>query len=257
MNSTRVIEALEIPADARVDQRIPKKLLLEQGMPTAADKRLVQDGIEELVWIAALKPTNIGIPLFRDDVREYLEVAVLTGVFRDGAKPSRLIELIHREIPYPVVLITNIEGPVTLSLAHKRWSQGEIGKVIMEDILSTILFRKDAVEEQESLFLKSLGLSKLPNRNLFELYQGLLSRLAALEAARITGKYVQPESSEQGIALRNGLYNYAHLKQEIVFLREKANKEYQINRRVELNLEIKRLDDELAAEIELMKPENT
>ncbi len=35
-------------ASARVDQRVPKKLLVENGAPTAADKRSIKDGIEEL-----------------------------------------------------------------------------------------------------------------------------------------------------------------------------------------------------------------
>ena len=50
-----VIVSLAIPDDARVDRRVPKKLLVEQGAPTAADKRQIQDGIEEMSWIAALK----------------------------------------------------------------------------------------------------------------------------------------------------------------------------------------------------------
>ena len=86
---------------------MPKKLLVEQGAPTAADKRQIQDGIEEMIWVAALKPTNIGVPAFRDDVREYLEIAVLTVALRPAAKPTRLIELIHRAIPYPLVLVTS------------------------------------------------------------------------------------------------------------------------------------------------------
>ena len=39
MNPATVIAALNLPADARVDQRVPKKLLVENGAPTAADKR--------------------------------------------------------------------------------------------------------------------------------------------------------------------------------------------------------------------------
>ena len=56
-----ILDALTLPPDSRVDQRVPKKLLLEQGAPTVADKRQISAGIEELLWIAALKPTNIGI----------------------------------------------------------------------------------------------------------------------------------------------------------------------------------------------------
>jgi hypothetical protein len=35
----------------------------------------------------------------------YLEIAVLTVALRPAAKPTRLIELIHRAIPYPVLLV--------------------------------------------------------------------------------------------------------------------------------------------------------
>jgi len=121
MSFARIIDALAIPPEARVDQRVPKKLLVEQGAPTSADKRQIQDGIEELLWVAALKPTNIGVPAFRDEVREYLEVAVLSVTLRAEPKAGRLTELIHRAVPYPVVLIAVYGGAVSLSLAHKRW----------------------------------------------------------------------------------------------------------------------------------------
>ncbi len=245
MSVMQVINALSIPPDACLDQRVPKKLLLEQDIPTAADKRQIQDGIEEIIWVAALKPTNIGVPAFRDNVREYLEIAVITVKFRNTAKPPRLIELIHRAIPYPVVLVAAHGETVSLSLAHKRWSQGEIGKVVIEDIRRTASFRPEAPTAEESLFLTSLALSDLPNRDLFALYQGWLDRVAALEAARITGAFTPPDSADRATNLRDSLDDHARLQRDIVILRTQAEKEKQLNRRVELNLEIKRLESEL------------
>ena len=246
MSLAPVINALALPADARVDQRVPKKLLLEQGAPTAADKRQIQDGIEEMIWVAALKPTNIAVPAFRDDVREYLEIAVLAVTLRPAAKPTRLIELIHRAIPYPLVLVAAHGDSVSLSLAHKRWSQGEAGKVVIEDVQRTTPFRPDAPTKEEAEFLASVAVASLPNRDLFTLYQGWLDRVAALEAAKITGTFAPPDSSDRASALRVGLDTYARLQRDIAVLRAQAAKEKQINRRVELNLEIKRLEAELA-----------
>jgi hypothetical protein len=246
MNFALVINALSLPPDARVDQRVPKKLLLEQGAPTVTDKRHIQDGIEEIVWIAALKPTNIGVAAFRDEVREYLEIAVLTVTLRAAAKPTRLTELIHRAIPYPVVLVAAHRDTISFSLAHKRWSQGEKGKVVIEDVRRTAPFQPDAPTVEESSFLASLVLSGLPRRDLFTLYQGWLDRVAALEAAQITGSFAAPDSADRSSALRDGLDTYARLQREVALLRARAEKEKQINRRVELNLEIKRLEAELA-----------
>lgn len=242
-----VIAALGLPEDARVDRRVPKKLVLENGAPTAADKRVIQDGIEELVWVAALKPMNVGVPDFRDAVREYLEVAVLTAELRADAKASRLVELMHRAIPYPLVLLVGQGENCTLSVAHKRWSQGEKGQVVIEDVHCTAPFRPDALTAEETQFLASLAVSGLPRGDLFALYQGWIDRVAAMAAARITGTFAVPAATEQGEALRDGLEAHRRIEHDLVLLRAQAKKERQINRRVELNLKIKRLEGELSA----------
>ena len=247
MSAARVIKALSIPPDARVDQRVPKKVLLEQNIPTAADKRQVQNGIEEIIWVAALKPTNIGVPAFRDNLREYLELAVLTVELRTAARQPRLIELIHRAIPYPVVLVVAHSETVSLSLAHKRWSQGEIGKVVIEDLRHTEPFHPEAPSKHESSFVTSLKISGLPRSNLFMLYQGLLDCIAALEAAQITGIFTIPGSVDRSKALRTTLDEHARLSRDITAIRGQAEKENQLNRRVELNLKIKELEAELAS----------
>lgn len=51
-----LLTALDLPASSRVDRRVPKNLLAEQGAPTANDRRKIQDGIEELSWVAASSP---------------------------------------------------------------------------------------------------------------------------------------------------------------------------------------------------------
>ena len=244
-----LVNALALPPDARVDQRVPKKLLIEQGAPTAADKRYLQQGIEEMTWVAALKPTNIGVPVFRDEVREYLEVAVLGVVLRSAAKSPRLVELIHRAVPYPVVLATVQGDTVNLSLAHKRWSQGEKGKVVIEDVRRTPAFQPDAPTAKEAEFLDSLALARQPARDLYTVYQGWLDRVAALEASHITGTFAPPESTDRASAMREGLDLHAQLQRDLIVLRAKAAKERQINRRVELNLEIKRLQAKLAQSV--------
>ncbi len=247
MTFDRVIASLAIPDDARVDRRVTKKLLIEQGAPTAADKRQIQDGIEEMSWIAALKPTNIAVPAFRDDVREYLEIAVLAATLRSNAKPTRLLELIHRAIPYPLVLLAEHGGAVYFSLAHKRWSQGEKGKVVIEDVYRTPPFRPDTSRGQQASFLASLAVSSLPPLSLFALYQGWIDRIAAFEASQITGKFALPDSTKQASILRDNLNLHSELQDKLAVLRAQAKKEKQINRRVELNLEIQRLESELSA----------
>ncbi|MGD0900979.1 MAG: DUF4391 domain-containing protein, partial [Thermoguttaceae bacterium] len=145
---------------------------------------------------------------------------------------------------------------VSLSLAHKRWSQGEKGKVVIEDVRRTAPFQPDAPTAEEAGFLASLALASQPSRDLYTVYQGWLDRVAALEAAQITGTFAPPESANRGAAVREGLDAHAQLQRELAVLRARAKKEKQINRRVELNLEIKRLEAELARATQQLGPES-
>ena len=54
MTIDQLLEALALPDSTRVQQRVPKKLLVEHGAATAQDKRLIQDGVDEITWLASL-----------------------------------------------------------------------------------------------------------------------------------------------------------------------------------------------------------
>lgn len=244
---SEILAALDLPAGSRVDQRVPKKLLLENGAPTAADKRIIADGIEELLWLAALKPTTIGVPEYRDDVREYLEIAVLRLTLRDAAKATRLVELVHRAVPYPLLLLTERgEGP-GLSAAHIRWSLGETGKTVLEgDVVAS---QCDAAYDDGfwSAFRDALAFGKQPHATLYALYQGWIDTLLALQAARVTGSFSLCADAELAAVRRKTLEQCARLDGDITRLRASAAKEKQMSRRVELNLEIKRVEAAYAA----------
>jgi hypothetical protein len=246
MSFASIIHALALPPETRVEQRVPKKLLVENGAPTAADKRQINEGIEEVLWHAALKPANLGVPAYRDAVREYLEIAILTVTFRPVAKPARLVELIHRAIPYPVLLVATMGETATVSVAHKRWSQGESGQIVIEELRATAPFRPEIPTAEEAQFLARLAVGSLPQRDLFALYQSWLDSVLALEAAQITGAFVPPPSAERSAALRENLDSRTRALRDLALLRTQAENETQLNRRVELNLAIKKLDARIA-----------
>jgi hypothetical protein len=245
MKASVIISALDLPASATVDQRVPKKLLLENGAPTAADKRRINEGIDELVWLAALKPTTVGIAEYRDVVREYVEIAVLHLVLRAGAKAGRLIELVHRAVPYPVLLIADYEERLAISAAHKRWSEGEGGKTVLDGELIAVESSSTDDPALVNSFCEALSLRRQPRNSLHTLYQGWIDALLAFEAARITGEFVLPGSPEQAAARRDALREHARLEAEIVSLRVAAESETQIPRQVELNLEMQRRRGEI------------
>lgn len=74
-----------------------------------------------------------------------------------------------------------------------------------------------------------------------------MDRIESLAAARITDQFMPPKSLERALARRTALVEHARLEREMADLQVQAGKEKQLNRRVELNLEIKRLETKLCA----------
>lgn len=239
MNAAAVISALGLPAAARVDRRVPKTLLVEHGAPTAADKRRINEGIEEVQWVATLKPTTIGVPAVRDQMREYLEIAVLSVALRPEVRTDRLAELIHRAVPYPVFLAVSEGASLTLSLAHKRWSQGTVGATVLdgEPVAATLTGSEPC--GVESSFREALLLARQPRADLYALYQGWIDALLALLVARVTGRFALATAPHQATTRREALRECARLDAEIARLRAVAAREKQVARQVALNLELK------------------
>jgi hypothetical protein len=243
MTVEHLIAAFELPASCRVDQRVPKKLFLENGAPTAADKKIIQAGIEEVRWIATLKPASIGIAAFKDDSRDYSEIALLTVRFRPEAKVPRLSELIHRAIPYPLVLLAG--EPAVLSLSHKRLSLGESGKVVLDGDLhrtAPIVYGLPGLDA----FLAELPVARHSAPHCLALYQSWIDRLTALRAASVTGIYPADLPNAQASVVNDALNEHEVLLRDIANLRAHAAKEKQLSRRVELNLAIQSLSARLS-----------
>ena len=254
MNLDVLISALGLPASCRVDQRVPKKMLIDHGAHTAADKRLLNDCIESVQWLAVLKPHTVGVPIWRDDEREYLEIAVLVVTLRhestlpaSPASVARLNELLHRAVPYPVLLLMVVnDAPhgLTVSAAHKRWAHNEAGKVVLDgDVLAAAL--TGAAPGVSAAFLHAVALGQQPQTHLLALYEGWMACLLALQVAQHTGRFVCQNGLQPLYDKREQLQKYEQLLADAAHLRSQAGKAKQMAQQVALNLELQRLQVEL------------
>ena len=242
-----LVAALGIPAAAVVDQKVTKKLLIENAAPTAADKRRITEGVGEVRWVAALKPSTVGIAPYADATREYLEIAVMTARLNPDAKGARLSELIHRAIPYPVLLIASQAGLTSVSVAHKRWSIAEANKVVLDGEPLAV----DVADADDSgcslAFREALAISARRHVNLLALYQWWIDVICALQAAARTGRFEMLTSAEQAGHRRVALAACGTIEANIAATRMAAAKATQVSQRVELNLQLQQLQADLAA----------
>lgn len=242
MTPAEVLAALALPAGATVDQRVPKRLLLEHGAPTAADRRRITELVSELRWAAVLKPTTVGIAAHRDQQREYLEIAVLVASIQPTRSPNRLIELIHRAVPYPVLLLTERGGdaPLLCSLAPLRRSERIHEMLVLDGAPVVVELGHDARWWPE--LRDALALARQPRTSLLSVYEGWIDAFVAYQAAQESAAFTLAASAERVQQRRDGLATCARLALELARTRKAAAKTSQLAKRVDLNLEVHRLD---------------
>jgi hypothetical protein len=241
-----VIDALGLPRDAVQPRRVPKKTLSE-NVTASSDRRVVTEGVEELTWIAAIKPSNCGISGFTDGERTYEELAVLSVSVRPEGKVDRLMELVHRAIPYPVVLVCERAPRLCLSLAHKRWSQAKAGSWVLDSDLTVAELGEGAPPTVVEDFLRALALARQPPESLWTVYEGWMEAVVAYQAAQVTGVFGRAATVGDAQARREALEACTRLEAEMKALQTAAKGETQVRRLVDLNMKLKQLKAEHAA----------
>ncbi len=237
-------KALSLPPKVRIDRRVPKKLLAENGAFAAGDRRRIQQGIKELRWLATLKPSTVGIAEYRALEQEYLEIAVLKLDLRLTTHGNRLIDIVHRAVPYPVLLITWQDGMPALSLAHKRKTMGNTDKTVLDGEVISVRACDQDIPETVVAFRNALALACQPRSTLHALYQGWIDTVQAFRAAKITGAFRLLRTRDSAAAREMALREYRRINDRIANLRSVAHKEKQMPRRAEMNMELARLRDD-------------
>jgi hypothetical protein len=194
-------------------------------------KHLFTDVINKVVWLYCLKPETINIPAYRDEVRDYPEIEVIEVLLHKDYKLNRIAEIIMRTIPYPMLLIFRLEDKRRFYVAHQRTSQGDSSKNTIEDFIAT-----DWLESDSELLAK-LDIRQMSFTNNYTLYSDIVDAISIYNLSAL----MPAADTVTGAEARELSAKIEEIEQQITSLRSKLKKETQFNRKMELNIEIKRL----------------
>jgi len=242
-----IYKYLALPEACYLGKRVFKNLFLKNAQLGTADKKAFDQYVDSILWQYTLKPATVPITIYRDDQREYLEIAVLQANLHQVTRHQRIAEAIHRAIPYPLLLVLACESRVTISVANKRFSQSDKSNIVAEELFGTEWLNPDSATAVESDFLGSLNFKALPQTNLYTLYNGWIDRLIGLQCARFSGQYKLGPPGAVWKIRRDQLARCQQIEQNIAELRSQLKSETQFNRQVELNMRIKAAEKGLAA----------
>jgi hypothetical protein len=182
-----------------------------------------------------LKPETINIQPYNDDNRDYPEIEVIEVEVTKDAKLMRIAEIIMRTIPYPMLLIFKLEDKIQLYTAHQRVNQNDSSKNTIEEFICTEWLGSDC-----NLFEK-LDIKKMRFSNFFALYSDIVDAISIYNVSNIAPS----TTSLTGVEARKLSADVESIEQEINALKAKIKKETQFNRKMELNIEIKKLEHKL------------
>lgn len=268
----KVCDHLKLPESTFLGTRITKKMLTDNNELSSHDKKLVTDVIQSIEWRNTLKPDTVNVSMYVTDTVEYLEVAVIRVVLKAGKKHkdrlTNITKLLHTLIPYPVVLLVELQDELAISLADKRINQADKTKLVIEHIYNSDWLHPEKLSANENDFLNDFSLVNVSNLNYFELYQDFISMLIGLKASKISGNYESKNSSisqstnkpeAQVGSEKNGtpassnfseksnedktvlLQKLERLEMELVSIRNKLKKETQMSQKMDLNIKAKRV----------------
>ena len=223
---------LNIPDSCFVGSTIYKKLFYENAHLSSSDKSLFTDTINKVVWLYCLKPETINISAYKDEVREYPEIEVIEVILNKEYGLNRIAEIIMRTIPYPMLLIFKLEDKIRFYVAHQRTSQSDSSKNTIEEFIST-----DWVGNDSALFAK-LDIKQMRFTHLYTLYSDIVDAISIYNLSVI----IPTDDTITGAEARELSAKIEDIEQRIANLRSKLKKETQFNRKMELNIEIKRLE---------------
>lgn len=212
----------------RVNQFIAKKNFINFGELSKADRDELSESVKKITLTYQLQPANIFIKPYKDDIREYPLINIIEVAVDIRANVKRLSYIIMASIPYPCVVVFLSERKMQLAVAHQRTNLNDRTKNVLEEIILT-----GWLDFDENLF----DVSKMNLTNFYTIYIDIVDTISIHIAKKVSA--IMPLTGEQARELTSKIEK---IDTDLAILRSKLKKEIQFNRKMELNIDIKKLE---------------
>lgn len=233
---------LNIPDSTILQTRVTKVFFLRNFDLSAAEKRLLNNDILQMEWLASLRLDKCNIPPIVTNETSFEEIQVICCTVKDE-KLNGLVEkttqFFQKHIPYPVLLIVEDSIDFVINVAEKRINQTDRSKRIIQRQLTTPVMPKLYKTEKTDHFFKALSFENLNKTNLQTAYGSYTQAIANYQIATVSGTFnarARKRTSEDMERLRE----IEDLQKDIVGLTSQIKKENQLNVKVTLNINIQR-----------------
>jgi len=223
-----------LPKNTQIDKNMPKKFFYDHGGFNVKEKDFFTKSIKKITWLYSLKTNNINVASYKDDEKEFIEIEIFKVELKSGSKIQKISEMIMQLIPYPILIEFELEGKSAFAVERQRINKNDSTKNTIEEINITNF------EIMDKDFEKELNFTNFRYTNFLDMYSDLY-HVIILKIAEDKGIKIYNYDSDL-----NDIIKQVNLVQdEINIERNKIQKETQFNRKVDLNIRIKKLEQKL------------
>ena len=212
---------LTFPQSTEFNKRIPKQKFYENISVTPAMKRCFAEQIKMIYWANKIAPTTMNIA----PGERVTEVEVFELRLSEPRLDEAVLKLIDREIPYHILFILTCGGKTQAWIGYKEAAFGK-------GAFKVSRYYHTEWQSEDELHLTVEGLTA------DDVYENFVRQIAVLQGE----KWDEKSSAAENIAQNEAK---ARLANQIAALESKMRKEKQLNRKMEMNAEIKKLRKEL------------
>ncbi|WP_419894028.1 DUF4391 domain-containing protein [Ligilactobacillus salivarius] len=230
-----IIKWWKFPSATIINRNLPKTQIYPH-MKNVADKQFLQDSVQSIYMLASLKTDNTHIAVYEDDKELYQEIQFLYVKIKDKGDSTKIYKMLAHLIPYPLVILT--DGPDSFTIYTGRFEKLSTGFLKLVNVYPSPVYQDENLEE----VLQQISLIDLPRQNLKTFYDGLRDEIATATAKSQYGEAVGNITGEEKDQLDA-------LKKQIEDLRGQIKKERQLNRKIDMQMKLKKLKDELSSKI--------
>lgn len=233
----QIFDKLNIPSNCKVDRKVFKKQYLDNFPLKANEKKLLTEAIDSITLKYILSKDNINIQPYINDEYDYETISFIQVDIKDNKNYKKIAQVINI-LPRPIVLFMIYNNQICINVTLKRVNQNDKSKLVNEEVYFTHWINLEEVNQNEKEFIQTLDINTLSFNNFYVFYKGFLDKILSLNLSKYSGTLSKKVSRET-------LDRIILIEDEIVSMKNQIKKENDFSIKVNLNVELKKLNDKL------------
>lgn len=233
-----IVKYLNLPSSTSIERKLFKKQFLDNFSLTTNEKRILSDNVDSITLNNLLNKDSINISPFTNETHNYQEIAVISVEINNQSKAKEITNIILH-IPYPVVLILIYKEQIQINISPKRLNISDVSKLVVEEQYFTKWIDFKNLTSIDETFLHSLNINNHSFRNFLAFYESFIDKLISYNASIYSGTFSISKDTKMI------LENIQKTEAQIIDIKNKIKKETNFNDKVNMNMQLKNLNDKL------------